>query len=510
MEKPSFYLVRQILRSPAFLAQSIEQKIATLDQIEATGEITRKEVSDLINEEKTNQDLVAIKEQLNSPMVNYDLFQTIILSSNIRGKHLIALCNSSKKINEFCNRPFQLKNRQGVPVGPPQEQYLFRLLLDQIRAKVPFGKTPREAYIERVVGVGVLVFGRGRNGTLGLKKSDIQPGGDISQPRLNKRLHNIVQATGGNNHSLCLDNQGRVWVFGDNQYGQLGLGNLVKKFKPVLNPNLNNITYISCGTVHSVCLDIQGRVWCFGNNADGQLGLGDNVGSLIPTLNPLLKDIVQVACGDAQTLFLDKDGHVWVTGQNSDGELGLGDQQQRNLVVLNPYLENIVQVACAEFSSYFLDSQGRVWSCGMNFYGQLGLGDSGVDKSRFIPTLIPTLSNIVQIASNGGNHVLCLDNQGRVWAFGTNTFGELGLGDERDRDIPLALYLSNIIQIACGENYSMCLDSKGNVFVFGNNKFGQLGLSDYSNRTFPVLNPNLKNVISMGAGSVFSFCIVKK
>jgi len=95
-------------------------------------------------------------------------------------------------------------------------------------------------------------------------------------------------------HSLVLDSEGRVFSFGDNEKGQLGLGDNENKNNPQVIPNVQNITQISCRGYHSLVLDSEGRVFSFGYNKNGQLGLGDNKDKNYPQMIPNLQIITQI------------------------------------------------------------------------------------------------------------------------------------------------------------------------------------------------------------------------
>ena len=161
METPAFNLVRQILQSPIFLSKTIEEQQAILNQVLVTGEVTREDLSRIIGEEAdkqiTKQENDQLTKLLNS--LDYNTFLTFILTGNIRGEKLITLCSTSKKLNEYCNRGFQLMNGQGISVGPSQDQYLFRLLLEKERIPIFPGRTPRKTYYDKIVGGDVWVYG---------------------------------------------------------------------------------------------------------------------------------------------------------------------------------------------------------------------------------------------------------------------------------------------------------------------------------------------------------------
>lgn len=100
------------------------------------------------------------------------------------------------------------------------------------------------------------------------------------------------------------------------------------------------------------------------------------------------------------------------------------------------------------------------------------------------------LQNIVAISA-GDYHVLALDNQGSVWAWGKNYYGQLGIGSTDDSSTPvlvkkdLTTYLTDIVYIDAGFEHSLAIDKDGQIWVWGRNKYAELGL----NRKFPVAEP---------------------
>jgi hypothetical protein len=98
-------------------------------------------------------------------------------------------------------------------------------------------------------------------------------------------LENIIAVSAGESHSMALDVNGFVWIWGDNNYGQLGTGDNNDSLVPVRvkaglqnpdDPNapLSNIVYISAGYWHSIAVDSSGRAWVWGMGANGKLGSG--------------------------------------------------------------------------------------------------------------------------------------------------------------------------------------------------------------------------------------------
>jgi len=145
------------------------------------------------------------------------------------------------------------------------------------------------------------------------------------------------------------------------------------------------------------------------------------------------------SCGDSHTVLVSEDGRVWSFGNNNRGQLGLGDTNHRNTPqeITVPASVRIVGVDCGENHTVLVGEDGRVWSFGKNEYGQLGLGNQGIGTGRNTPTEI-TMPEGVRIVGVGCgySHTVLIGEDGRVWSFGNNDSGQLGLGDNHDRNTP--------------------------------------------------------------------------
>jgi hypothetical protein len=133
-------LVKEILRSPLFQSKTLDEQQAVLDQIIATGEISRYEILELIQQEV--QQPIINNSNLKPEEVNYlenlpyDIFLNIIYTGKLEGEDLIRLCNTSSVINEKCNRSFSLQgsNRRGTVIAEIETipQYMFYQLLKRM------------------------------------------------------------------------------------------------------------------------------------------------------------------------------------------------------------------------------------------------------------------------------------------------------------------------------------------------------------------------------------------
>ena len=132
-------------------------------------------------------------------------------------------------------------------------------------------------------------------------------------------------------HSLILENDGILWGCGQNNYGQLGLGdNTNRKTFTEIITNVDDIKSVYCGGDHTLILKNNGTLWGCGDNSHGQLGLGNTTNRTTFTqITTNVDNIKSVYCGGYQTLTLENDGTLWSVGYNGDGRLGLGDTSHR-------------------------------------------------------------------------------------------------------------------------------------------------------------------------------------
>ena len=366
-------------------------------------------------------------------------------------------------------------------------------------------------------------WGNNSSGQLGLgdtanrDKPTLVPLADLSG------VSSLDTVIAGSSHTLALDQQGRLWAWGHNGSGQLGLGDTTHRYRPTLVlladlSGVNSFEAVIAGGNFTLALDQQGKLWAWGNNAFGQLGLGDTTNRDRPTLVPLVdlsgvSSFDAVIAGNNYTLAFDQQGRLWAWGLNSDGRLGLGDVTERHVPTLVPLADlsgvNSFEAVIAGAShTLALDQQGRLWAWGFNGSGQLGLGDT-VNRDR--PTLVPLAdlsgASSFDVVAAGNNHTLAFDQQGRLWAWGHNTSGQLGLGDATLRNIPTLVPITGLDgvisfdAVIAGNNYTLALDQQGRLWAWGHNAFGQLGLGDSAGRSTPMIVTHIGYLVETPDGT---------
>ncbi len=302
----------------------------------------------------------------------------------------------------------------------------------------------------------------------------------------------IVKVAGGEMHSMALKDDGLVYVWGRNNFNQLG--DLVyNSNRPYSNvpvgvdyKRVSDIIDIAAGGNHCLAVKKNGTVMSWGYNYNGQCGV-ESTKTMSTTIIKNFSGVIKVAAGYDFSLALKSDGTVWSWGANSNGQLGNGTTTDNYIPAQVSNLTEVIAISGGFEYCIALKSDGTVWTWGKNQYGQLGNNTSTDSK---VPIMVGTLSGISAIAA-GYKHSLALQNDGTVWAWGDNQNGSLGNGTFTFSYVPIKVKnLTGIISISAGDDHSLVVKSDGTVWAWGANSNGQLGVGSNEKSNVPV-NPFL-------------------
>ena len=296
----------------------------------------------------------------------------------------------------------------------------------------------------------------------------------------------------GGGHILALKNNGTLWGWGYNKYGQLGDGTNINKSLPVQIGNENNWAEISSGGCFSIGLKDDGTIWAWGDNTYGQLGNGTNTFGWFgdstsmnkvytPTQIGVENNWKKISAGGEFVLGLKTDGTIWSWGRGTEYQLG-------NLNVLfSNYPEQIedtsiwTDICSGERTSFAIKNDSTLWGWGYNIYGQLG---ESTHTEVYLPSQIGQENDWVKISAD--DHALGVKVNGTLWSWGRNNRGQLGNGSTINNSIPFQIGQENDwFDVISGNGSSFALKTDGTLWVWGSNTWGQLGDGSYQDKSIP-------------------------
>lgn len=311
-------------------------------------------------------------------------------------------------------------------------------------------------------------------------------------------LANVIAIMAGEHENYALSSDGTVWSWGGNFAGQLGNGTYTNTTSPVQVSGLVSVTALGGRGYHTLAIRSDGTVWAWGWNEYGELG-HDTSGSNCPyglalTCSNVPVQVIGVSNpltvtgGGFFSLALMPDHTLLGWGRNSHGELGNGSftVSQTVPVQVSNVLSNVTNVSAGWFHAVALTSDGKVWTWGDNAAGEIGIGVTSTTGVS-VPVQVPGLSNVIGVsAGDGFTGILKAD--GTVWTWGGNNFGDLGDGTNvLQRSSPAQVVgLTNVINYAARDYHNIAARSDGSVWAWGSGSSGELGDNKFADSNVPM------------------------
>ena len=281
----------------------------------------------------------------------------------------------------------------------------------------------------------------------------------------------------GGFHSIALDKDGNLWVWGSNEHGQLGDGTTTNRTSPTKIETGITFAQLSAGDLHSAGLDNEGKLWTWGYNGEGQLGDGTTNDKMTPQKIMEDKTFKKVIASGYSTFAIDNNDEIWHCGEDYGKNYGQIYTPQK----LDFKIEYILISGNSHY--LFLDNQKRLFGWGDNSVGQLV---DGTTTERTNPIQIKPEKQFKQV-STGYGFSLVIDNEGKIWSWGKNNDGQLGNGTKSYKTTPEQIKIeTKFTQISAGEFHSLAIDNDGNLWSWGYNNCGQLGDGTTETKTNPI------------------------
>ena len=477
-----------------------ENKAKQLYPIKIKYDTESQEITDAFNLSSGYNHSIIVKEDGTVWSAGYNGYGQ--LGDNTQKNKPVWVCISNMNLN-LPKNSVTIKNIGGTYELKPILEAEFNLFFDDSEARYEY--ISKDTDIATVNENGIITGVKRGKTTVKIKEINSNKTSYVEVKVLEENDIAFPQIVTKGNFTIALKNDGTVWSWGDNSYGQLGLGDKASRVAPI-KININNIIQISASPSHVLALTKDGDVYSWGDNTYGQLGQNStdlsysNPYRVVGTTgNGMLTDIVAVSAGKDSSMALDKYGNVYTWGLNDSGQIGNGTKStsptDRNYKKLYPIklntISDIVKIESGPSAKYAISKDGRVYSWGYNYSGQLG------DRSR-ITRVLPVdiskitgndISEIIDISAGDTNQVIALKFDGAVYGWGSSYLGSL---TDVGGSIPQQIKgidgnrMQNIKSISTGEYAGLALTNEGKVLAWGSNSNGQLGNGTTQNSSIPI------------------------
>jgi len=322
----------------------------------------------------------------------------------------------------------------------------------------------------------------------------------------------VAQLMLGPSHACARLDNGALWCWGRNDFGQLGNGEISATPVAPAQTLAGPYVWVALGLSFTCAIRSPDQgIDCWGDDTNSQLGSG-GTGTSSPRPISLVggAGAEQIAAGGYQACA--RIGTTWSCwGDGDGGQLGDGTAPNRRATpgpISDPVASELalaLDQGCA-----VTPTASRCW--GINDAGQLGADPTATtdtctaNDTSIKPCSLSGVNPAVPVAltqvSLGITHTCALDVNAQVWCWGDNTFGQLGDGTLTTRSTPqLVPGLANVIRIAAGRRHTYALLTDGTLQAWGDNSDGQLGDGTRNQRPTPQEVPDVRDVREVAVGA---------
>ncbi|MBO9523206.1 MAG: hypothetical protein J7518_16860 [Nocardioidaceae bacterium] len=347
--------------------------------------------------------------------------------------------------------------------------------------------------------VGVSAFGWGANNVRQLGDG-VDTASTRTKPVPVVAISAFNQIRPGAQATIALKLDGTVWAWGSNSNGMVN-PSTTNYYTSPQQVALSGIKSVYAFSSIRFAVDAAGRVYGWGDNRYGQTGVGSTATEVrTPTLIPGLSGVVALAGNSLGVYALKSDGTVWSWGSGAAGRLGNNTNINSSPSPVQASISGVTAIAAGDQNGYALKADGTVWAWGANTNGQDGIGTAGVASYRMVPVQVVGLSGVVSLSN-----ALVVKSDGTVWLWGTTGAGERGdgtvsaTGVGTPTKVPGLAGIDRVFATTSGDRTLYAVTHTGDVWSWGENGYFQAANGTAVDVTSPHRIPELSGTSEVSA-----------
>ncbi len=306
----------------------------------------------------------------------------------------------------------------------------------------------------------------------------------------------------GEYHSMVIKADGSLWGWGWNSSGELGDGTTTDRLVPI--KVMNNVVTVSTNYHYTMAIKTDGSLWTWGLNDHGQLGNGTTQNCSNPV--KIMDNVKAISAGTDNAAAIKTDGSLWVWGSYTtvlinDEVNSINKFEIKSRVNPVKIMDDVSAVSVGYDHSTVIKTDGSLWVWGRTDYGQLGNGimsDFIWQGGKYYGTPVKVMDNVYAVSA-GRCYTMAIKQDGSLWAWGLNDYGQLGDGtrttykydyfdnggatvsyvENNNRAIPVKV-MDDVIAVSASYDsagcvHTMAIKTDGSLWAWGSNDSGQLG-----------------------------------
>jgi len=284
--------------------------------------------------------------------------------------------------------------------------------------------------------------------------------------------------TSSNKNIAVINRDNELYIWGDNEYGQVGCGNKENQMDPVFV--MNNVDKVCLADDHVAAITRDGELFMWGRNSDGQLGNGNQDDQTKPLL--IMNKVMDVALNKNASGAICFNGDVYGWGA------AISNGSEKDQLTPTLIAENMSSITMGGNEGAVLNEAGDLYLWGMEW-----TVNYGYEYGYTTPTKIMSNVKSVSIGEDMTLGIVMLN--GDLYMWGDNKRGEVGSGDEIHTVLEPVDVMDGVKEVFVGDEHTMAICVDGTLYGWGCNSHGQTGAGKYIEHRIPrKAADNVKNV----------------